>query len=196
MIIVDSEWSGVDASKHSVLSIGALDFYNPSNQYYGECKIWDGAHISDEAIAVNGFTKEQCTDPAKMPEGELIKEFIRWGEQCRNHTFAGQNVGVDLSFLRTAAFRAHVNWPFAQRVIDLHTLAYFHMLKRGIKPPEENKRSALNMEAISAYVGIPAEQKPHNALNGAKQAAECFSRLIHDRSLLPEFQTHSIPWVG
>jgi DNA polymerase III subunit epsilon len=196
MIIVDSEWSGVDPSKHSVLSIGALDFYNPSNQFYGECKIWNGASISEEALEVNGFTKEQCMDSHKMSEGELVREFIRWGEQCKNHTFAGQNVGIDLTFLRTAAFRAKLNWPFAQRVIDLHTLAYFHMLRRGIKPPEEKNRSALNSDAISAYVGIPNELDPHNALNGAKQAAECFSRLIHDKHLLEEFKEHPIPWVN
>lgn len=196
MIIVDSEWSGVDPAKHSVLSIGALDFYNPANQFYGECRIWDEAHINDEALAVNGFTKEQCTDQSKMSEAELMKEFIRWGEQCRNHTFAGQNVGIDLSFLRSAAFRAKLNWPFAQRVIDLHTLAYFHMLRRGIKPPEENKRSALNTDAISEYVGIPKESSPHNALNGAKQAAECFSRLIHEKYLLEEFKNLPISWLA
>lgn len=195
MIIVDSEWSGVDPAKHSILSIGALDFYNPSNQFYGECRVWDGAHINDEALQVNGFTREQCEDRSKMSEAELMKEFIHWGEQCHNHTFAGQNVGVDLSFLRTASFRAKLNWPFAQRVLDLHTLAYFHMLKRGIKPPEENNRSALNTAAISKYVGIPDEQKPHNALNGAKQAAECFSRLLHEKYLLEEFKDFTIPWL-
>ena len=65
MIIVDVESSGVDPVKHSLLSIGAIDFLNPKNQFYGECRVWDGAHIMDEALAVNGFTKEQITNKKK-----------------------------------------------------------------------------------------------------------------------------------
>jgi DNA polymerase III epsilon subunit-like protein len=65
MIIIDIEASGVDYKKHSIVSIGALDFSNPTNRFYGECQIWPGAHIMDEALKVNGFTKDQITDPNK-----------------------------------------------------------------------------------------------------------------------------------
>jgi DNA polymerase III epsilon subunit-like protein len=194
MIVVDTELSGLDPAKHSLLSIGALDFYNPSNQFYSECRIWDGAHIDDEALAVNGFTRAEALDTKKKSEAELIAEFTRWAMQCREHTLAGQNVWVDLSFLKAAAGRAHMGWPFAHRIIDLHTMSYFHMLKRGIKPPSEKGRSALNSDAISAYVGITEEIKPHNALNGAKQAAECFSRLIEEAPMFDEFKASPIPW--
>ncbi len=196
MIVVDGEFSGLDPAKHSLLSLGALDFYNPSNQFYAECRVWDGAHIADEALVVNGFTKEQATDKSKMSEAELIAEFIRWAMQCSEHTLAGHNVGIDLGFLRAAALRAHLDWPFAHRVIDLHTMAYFHILKRGIKPPSKKNRSDLNSDAVSEYVGIPTEKKPHNALGGAKQAAECFSRLIHETYLFEEFKECKVPWLS
>ena len=91
MLVIDIEASGTDPSKNSILSIGALDFDNPNNQFYDECRAWDGAHINDEALAVNGFTKEEATDPVKKTETELIQAFIAWAEDARDWTFAGQN---------------------------------------------------------------------------------------------------------
>ena len=61
MLVVDVEASGTDYSKHSIVSVGALDFANPKNRFYEECRIWDGAHIMDGALTVNGFTKAQIT---------------------------------------------------------------------------------------------------------------------------------------
>ena len=59
MIVLDVEASGTEAHKHSIVSLGALDFMNPTNRFYEECRVWEGAHIMDEALVVNGFTKEQ-----------------------------------------------------------------------------------------------------------------------------------------
>ena len=60
MIIVDVESTGIEPEKHSILSIGALDFDNPENQFYGECRAWDWAHIMDESLVVNGFSREEA----------------------------------------------------------------------------------------------------------------------------------------
>ena len=70
MIVIDIEMSGVNPEKHSILSIGAIDFENPDYQFYGECRAFEGAHFMDEALAVNGFTKEQALDPKKQTEAE------------------------------------------------------------------------------------------------------------------------------
>jgi len=58
MIMVDVETTGVDAKKNSIISIGAVDFSNPQNQFYKECRIWEGAEITQQALYINGFTKE------------------------------------------------------------------------------------------------------------------------------------------
>lgn len=194
MIIVDVESSGVEPAKHSILSIGAIDFLNPKNQFYGECRIWDGAHIMDEALAVNGFTREQITDTKKQTEKDLVKSFLAWVEILSEHTIAGQNPSFDRDFIHKALERYHLNWPLAYRTIDLHTVCYFHMVKRGVSPPIANKRTDLNSDKIMKYVGIPAEPHPHNALNGAKVAAEALSRLLYDKSLMEEFKDYPIPW--
>ena len=113
-----------------------------------------------------------------------------------DRTLAGQNVSFDRDYLKAAAERAgHTNWPFAHRTIDTHTLCYMHMVTRGLVPPIENNRSALNLDAVLNYCGIPKEPEPHNALTGAKSHAEVISRLLYGKKLLPEFEAFEIPWL-
>jgi DNA polymerase III epsilon subunit-like protein len=198
MLIVDAEASGVNYEKCSLISIGALDLDHPEVQLYEECRIWDGAHIEEGATAVHGMSNAQITDPAKQTEADLVHKFIEFAKKSEDTTFAGQNVSFDRDFLKAAAVRAgHTEWPFAHRTIDTHTLAWMHMVKRGLTPPIDpvKKHSALNLDAILLYCGIPEEPKPHNALTGAKSHAEVISRLLNDKKLLPEFEQFEIPWI-
>lgn len=196
MLILDIEASGTEYSKHSIVSLGALDLQNPTNRFYEECRIWDGAHVMDGALEVNGFTEEEITDPAKQTETELIKKFILWAELLEDRTFGGQNVSFDRDFVKAACERAGLNYTFAYRTIDSHSLAWMHIIKRGEVPPidSEHKRSALNLDAVLNYTGIPEEPQPHNALTGALSHAEVIHRLLYDKKLLPEFEQYDIPW--
>lgn len=195
MLIVDVESSGTDAHKHSIVSVGAIDFANPTYRLYEECRVWDGAHIMDEAMKVNGFTKEQVTDSKKQTEADLVHVFLSWADKLEERTLTGQNVSFDRDFLRAAAERAgHTDWPFAHRTVDTHTLCYMHMIERGLQPPATHRRSALDLDAILVYCGIPMEPTPHNALTGALSHAEVTSRLLYGRKLLPEFSRFEIPW--
>ena len=194
MLVVDVEASGTEAHKHSIVSVGALDLANPTNRFYEECRIWDGAHVMDGALAVNGFTMEQITDPKKQTEADLVHAFMEWSKDLPEKTLAGQNVSFDRDFLKYASERAgHTEWPFAYRTIDTHTLCYMHMINRGMKPPIMKNRSALNLDAVLNYCGIPSEPEPHNALTGALSHAEVISRLLYGRKLLPEFDQDQIP---
>ena len=195
MLVVDVEASGTEAHKHSIVSVGALDLANPTNRFYEECRVWDGAHIMDEALVVNGFTKEQITDPKKQSEADVVHAFMHWSKDLSEKTLAGQNVSFDRDFLKYACERAgHTDWPFAYRTIDTHTLCYMHMVNRGKQPPVMKNRSALDLDAILNYCGIPEEPSPHNALTGALSHAEVISRLLYGRKLLSEFSPFEIPW--
>lgn len=196
MIVLDIEASGVDYLKNSIVSLGALDLDNPQDQLYLECRVWEGAHINNEALAVNGFTKEEILDPNKMTEEELLRNFLGWAERIEDRTLAGQNVSFDRDYVKAACERAGEPFPFAYRTIDTHSLAYMHHITRGFTPPfdAEHHRSALNLDAVLNYVGIPDEPAPHNALTGAKSHAEVISRLLYGKKLLPEFEAFEIPF--
>jgi oligoribonuclease (3'-5' exoribonuclease) len=202
VLILDTECSGLRPDRHSILSIGALDFRNPDNRFYGECRVWeqDGmqAEIMDDALAVNGFTHEQATDETKQSEAELIASFLEWSQDLPERTMTGQNVAYDQGMLEAAAMRAHASWNLAYRTLDVHTMCWMHIVRSGGAPPVDqgHKRSALNSRAVLQYCGLPKEPDPHNALTGALWHAEVTSRLMYDQPLLPEFSEHPIPWLS
>lgn len=193
MIVVDVEASGTEYSLHSILSVGALDIDNPSNRLYIECRVWDGAHIDPDALAVCGFSKEEAEDSTKKTEAQLIGEFLSWADSVPEQTLAGQNVSFDRDFLRAAALRIGYAWPFAYRTIDTHTLAYMHMVQKGKSVPIKGRHTGLDLDAVLNYVGIPEEPQPHNALTGALSHAEVISRLLYGKVLLPEFEKYPLP---
>lgn len=197
MLVLDIEGSGTEYHKHSIVSIGAIDMEDPTRQFYGECRVWEGAHIMEGALAVNGFTEAEITDPTKQSEAELVTQFLEWTQSMGDRTLAGQNVSYDRDMLKAGAERAGLPWDLAYRTIDTHTLCYMHMIKRGLIPPldAQHRRSALNLDAVLNYCGIPDEPAPHNALTGAMSHAEVIARLLYDKQLLPEFAHLPIPWI-
>lgn len=196
MIAIDVEATGTNPDEHSMLAIGALDLDNPANQFYDECRMWDGAKIEEEAIAINGFGEAEARDTGKKTEAELVAAFFAWAEGAAgDHTLAAQNVSFDHGFLEAAARRAGIDFPFAKRTLDIHTLAWLHMIGHGQVPPTEKHHSALNSKAILEYCGLPEEGKPHNALTGALWHAEVVSRIAYTRNLLPEYEKFPIPWL-
>lgn len=194
MIILDIEASGVDPNKNSIISIGAIDFSNPIRQFYGECRIWNGAHIQKDALLINGLTKEEITKEDKITESDLVKKFCVWALESIEFTIGGQNPSFDRDFVQAACRRAKINYPFPFRTIDQHTLCFAHMVKSGLTPPSNKGKTTLNSDMIMKYVGLEAEPHPHNALNGAKYACESIHRLLFDSGVMPEFMSQPIPW--
>lgn len=202
MLVVDVESTGVDARLCSLLSVGAVEFEHPENQFYMECYAFPGAHIEKEALAISGFRKEEITPSVSPPlkrgrgkatDREVVERFLVWLKTCKEWTLAGQNPSFDRDFLQETAHRYHVNWPLAHRTIDLHSVAYYHMKKRGIEPPRKNNHSALNLDRILEYCGLPTRATKHNALEDAKLEAEALSRLLSGKSLLPDYSRFPVP---
>ncbi|MEN9649508.1 MAG: hypothetical protein RL094_475 [Candidatus Parcubacteria bacterium] len=193
MIVVDVETTGVNPRENSIVSIGAVDFNNPKDHFYMECHAWAGAIITDEALAINGYTRDQVRDTKKKSESEAIKEFLLWCQTKTNLIIAGQNVNFDLQFIEEACMRAGEKSPFGKRIMEMHTLCYTRMLQQDQIPPLNKGKSAVDSDFIMKYIGIPAEPKPHIAINGAKFEAEAFHRFIFKKPLFDEFKPYDIP---
>lgn len=169
---------------------------NPDNRFYAECRAWDGAHIDQEALDINGFTEEQARDVSKKSEEEVVREYLEWLGDIRDWTNVGQNPSFDRDFLRFACERYHINFPLPYRTVDVHTLTYMHICRNGGTPPFDAARhhGTMNLDYALSYCGIPEEPKPHNALTGAMCHAETASRLLYNKQLLEEFKIYPIPF--
>ncbi|MDD3303133.1 MAG: exonuclease domain-containing protein [Candidatus Gracilibacteria bacterium] len=195
MISIDGEFTGLDPINHSLVSLGAVDFYNPSNQFYGECQMWEGALYDEEALKINGFTIEQLTDKSKMTLVEMIRKFDDWLKTCTNpQILIGQNPKSDIDFLVQSYKKAGIAYPLGHRSLDTHTIVFMRHLQLGKDILLERGRYKINLDESLKFVGIPGgEPRPHIALMGAKCAAEVVSRTVFGKKLLEDFNSFEIP---
>ncbi len=128
----------------------------------------------------------------KKSSEEIIKELIEWLKGIEDITIIGMNPSFDRNFLDATIKRYNINFNFNYRTIDLHSICFIHLLKRGISKLKNNS-SNLSNDDILNYSGLQSEPKPHNALTGAKYEAEAFSRLVFGKKLLKEFEHYEIP---
>ncbi|MCL5106879.1 MAG: 3'-5' exonuclease [Candidatus Parvarchaeota archaeon] len=193
MIVIDVETSGTSPYKHSILSIGAIDFSNPERRFYQECRIEKDKEYTEEALNVNGFKKEALNDPKKKSLENVLNEFIEWIKPIEDKTIGGHNVNFDAGFLNYSFKKYEIPFSFGHRVIDTHSLVYASILSRGLSIPLKDEKTDINSDYVFGYAGLPPEPKPHNALNGAKMEAESLSRLIFGKKLLEEYKAYEIP---
>ena len=181
MIAVDVETSGINPRENALLSIGAVDMANPDNRFYIECRPFEGAVIEDEALQVNGFTREQI-EGQSLSECEAVKEFVAWVKAVGidKPLMCGQNVTFDRDFIRHACERCEMRSPFNYRVVDIHSVAWYYITMNGSRPPKN-----LSLNRILEMTGAGREPDPHNALTGAMCAAEVISRMLTKQSLFP-----------
>ncbi|MDG6989510.1 MAG: hypothetical protein JRN21_09385 [Nitrososphaerota archaeon] len=194
MIVLDCETSGLDPVKNSIVSIGAVDFNNPADQFYGECRVKWGAEVSEKALAVNGFSAEYVTKLAPASHNQLMEMFNTWYMKKDDRTLAGENVPqFDLPMIDAGFKAAGIDTNLGHRAVDMHSVFFVHFLKLGVTPPLRDGRTALGADTILTYVGLYTEPKPHNALTGAKMEAEAFNRLIYGQPLFREFSSFPVP---
>ena len=185
MIVLDTETTGVDPKKCSIVSIGAIEFERPENQFYGECRPWEGAEIDPKALQVNGFTESQLVNQPKSHK-QLIEEFLDWIKPIKNKTLAGQNVWFDVMFFKASVIREGYSWSFGNRYVDSHSLAYEHFSRAGKVILKKEGSSDINIDKIFEFLGIEGKSA-HTALEDAKMTAEILSRFIYGKNLLPQY---------
>ncbi len=188
MIVLDVETTGLNPQKNAIVSIAAMDFSNPKNFFYEECRIWEGAEITQEALNVNGFTHEQVVHSNKKSQSEILTALFEWMAPVSDQTIAGQNVHFDLGFLNASLEREKLANRVGKRIVDMHSLAYTHCLRHNKEIPLQYQRSNLNTTAIFKLVGLPSQPSPHHALTDVKMTAEAISRLVFQKNLLEEFK--------
>ncbi len=179
MIVVDVETSGVSPKENSILSIGAIEFGNKENCFYGECRLRDGAKVEDEALKINGFSMEKINN-ADISCEQLLINFIEWSRKIEDRTLAGHNVHFDFWFLYDHSKIFKIEWIFGIRVVDLHSAMYFYMLKNKIILPMKYNHSSMSLDFILDYLKLEKRKNIfHNALEDAKLTAEAFSKLLN-----------------
>jgi len=175
MIVVDVETGGLNPKEHPLLSVGAVDFFNPTNTFYGKCRSI-GKTSTDEALKINGIDIIKWN--SNMHPATMISEFLVWLNQTKDKTIlAGHNPRFDLDFLYQTAKENKMILPFSYRTVDLHSVAYAIFTREGIKFDK------LTADNIYKLLGMQEEKKPHNALIGAQMECMALRKLLSDERI-------------
>lgn len=169
ILIIDTETSGLDPEKCSILSIGATTL-DGEHKFYKECRAWDGAEVHPKALEVNGLHSHQ---KAKLSESDLMIEFADWLDEVGIKQMAGYNVQFDYGFLDHAFKRAKLKNPIQRRTVDAQSLAWGYIVKNDLQMPR-----ALSMNNVLELLGYSKEPDPHNALTGAECCAKVIRKAI------------------
>ena len=210
VVVFDCETTGLDWKRNSIVSLGAVDL-SSGDTFYEECRILDNTEIDVNALGVNGFTKDDVTDPNKESAKDL---YLHFAEFCRNHNadvLSGFNIhSFDLKMLFGLVMKENLDWEIPTNYIDVKTdfenyifnNPDFEKLRSTIEAiyhfgtSENNpnqKISYISMNKAMKFYGIDDEPEPHNALGGAKYASELFTLLYYKKHFIPEFEKFAIP---
>lgn len=209
MIVVDIETSGgLNPDEIGIWQIGAIELENPSNAFLEDARIDDSDIIEPIALQITGKTEKELRDKNKQSQKQLIINFLNWTKKIKNKDFLCHKPQFDYSFIYIKTKKYNI--PFqdiTSRCFDLHTIAairYYQLNNKFLIKTEKNE-SDFGLTNILKFCGIEdtrikaeenkikEEGTPHNGLEDAKLEAECFSRLVFGKSLLPEFKTIPVP---
>lgn len=191
-ISLDIETSGLDKIECGIWQIGAIDI-NDGEEFFQESRIDDEDFIEKDALKVIGKTEEELRDKNKQSQKELLNAFFEWVKKREVKNFLCQNPQFDTNFLEIRAKKYNLQIPYKYKCFDSHTIAQMIYYKINRKFLFENNSSKMSLGRILEFVGMKDNRKAHNALEDSKLTAECFSRLVYGKNLLPEYSKFQIP---
>lgn len=208
MIILDIETTGL-THDCGICEIGAINLDNSDNYFLQDCQTDKEDFVTEEALSVNGRTREQLYDFNKQPQKKMIENYLNWVEKQPEKMFYGQNVAWDISMIQARCVKYGLRDKFleihGQRGMDLHTIAqekYKEINEKYLL--KKNGMSAMNLSRILEFCGLPDERinvrgeeivkqgKFHTALEDCKLEGEALYRMKFGKSFFPEYSKFKI----
>lgn len=161
--VVDVETTGIDHTTEHITEIAAVKILPDGRTEEWSTFVNPGKPISSFISELTGIFDHDVRDAPRVEE--VLPVFL---EFAHGTVLAAHNAAFDLSFLRTAASKAGIEWPSVP-VIDTLTLARLTLTK----PHVANYR----LETISTSLQCAATPH-HRALADAQTAAEVLTKLL------------------
>lgn len=177
-IVLDTELTGLDPKKDSIISIGALRMLggriDMGNVFYRVVN--PSTAISPESIVIHEIT------PSEAGQGPTVEPIIHeLADFCRDDVIVGHFIHLDMDFLNSETRRFNGE-AMKNSVVDTHKI--HEWLKENNGEFRKHYRGfceETNLFALAKKYRIPFSEA-HNALNDAFITAQLFQRFL---SFLP-----------
>ncbi|HLO90314.1 MAG TPA: 3'-5' exonuclease [Lentimicrobium sp.] len=184
-LVVDLEMSGPDAGYHEIIQVGAIllnDNWSELGRFLTNVYPENEEAFTSSAEKVHGLSLDDLAEAPMIYE--VLEDFDAWIRKMlkrkdgdlRDVIICGQSVIHDVNFLKFAYRDENMEWPFSNKLIDLHTIAFF-----TYKIMEANSMSipkSLSLKAISSFFGFEREGDTHNALEDCHLTMLCLQRFF------------------
>lgn len=184
-VVMDSELTGLDPRKDSIVSLGAVAMEGGrilmGETFYEMMR--PRTSLTGESVVVHGIVPSEVSDKPRF--GELVGDFL---EFCRGAVVVGHFLSLDLKFLNKELKQAGRR-PFRQPAADTLQLHEWLRLHKGDFSRHYNGSSRnVDLFSIVKQYGIPVSEA-HHALMDAFITAQLFQRFL---DVLPELGVGTI----
>lgn len=188
-LVLDLELSGTEPGWHEIIQIGAGLYdksWNLLDTFLSNVYPENEESFSLSSQKIHQLTWDELEEAPMLYE--VLDDFEAWIQKTLPNSsreqrplkavsICGQSVMYDVVFLKAAYRKEKKEWPYSNKLIDLHNIAFylFEILeKNGKKTPR-----SLSLTAIADFFGLAREGQEHNALEDAVLTAECLKRCMN-----------------
>lgn len=172
-VVVDTELTGLNARKDTIVSIGAVRVADGkidlADTYYGMVNPY--SELTRDSVVIHGITP---SDVAGKPGiDKVLREFI---EFCGRDVVVGHCVDIDMEFINKEMKRTF-GYPMPNAVLDTLNIHEWLKGRAGWKEDRMDAPSRAGLYELAMHYGIPT-RGVHNALMDAFITAQIFQRFM------------------
>lgn len=184
-LVVDLEMSGPDPGYHEIIQLGAVllnDNWVELGTFLTNAYPENEEAFTASAEKIHGLSYDDLKEAPMIYE--VLEDFEKWirkmlkrpNGDLRDLVICGQSVIFDVNFLKFAYIGENLDWPFSNKLIDLHTIAFytFKILEANGKPVPRS----LSLKSISEWFGFKREGTTHNALEDSQLTMLCLQQFF------------------
>lgn len=172
-VVVDTELTGLDGKKDSIVSLGAVRMaggrLDVGNTFYR--LVSPESKLSAKSIVIHEITPSDVA--AKPAIGAVLRDFT---EFCGDDIVVGHFVSIDLEFINRELLRTRGS-ALANRVVDTFSVYEWLRKRSASRTGEAPRQTSFRLYDIVKEFAIPVNGA-HNALMDAFITAQLFQRFI------------------
>jgi len=167
-VVLDTETSGLDIKKDTILSVAALKIINGEIIIHDrlECYIKDGKYIPDQSIEVHGITRNQIKGGY-----ELEQVIIQLVDFIGNAIIVGHHIAFDVKMIDKYVIK-QLGFHLKNRTLDTSSLN--HRLENNIHEPVK----PISLDQLAMNYGVPLGRR-HTAAADTFITATIFLKMLN-----------------
>lgn len=177
MIVIDTETTGLDPSRHRMVSLAALHIES-GGEFYTLIRLSDDAEEDLNAMRVHGLSREELSRMGRE-EAEAMRVFGDWLMSYGRQEWCGVNPHFDKGFLEAAFMRAGVDAKLSRKPVCIQTMAWLaHCLGRIRLRIGYDGLPSRSLDSILSATGMARSGIRHSGIEDVRLTGAVFDFLM------------------